>query len=169
MNAWLFSEAGKKHLQALVAYHAVVNETLYSDAYYRGTGGHDSGGDDDGGDGDGDGKVVEGKGRGKGYWHVDMPTLLHGVPVSVDVRQWRGWVSIVVKGFVRVMVRDGVADDGVIHAVNRVLIPPCRRHGPHRPGGRVDDEDRDIDVEELKGRLEPYMEGSSEREDVGDL
>ncbi|KAK4041753.1 fasciclin domain protein [Parachaetomium inaequale] len=138
VNAFLFSEHGKKYLRALVRYHVVVNETVYSDAYYRG------GGED--------GK--ESGGGGGGYWHVDLPTLLGGKPVSVDVKTWRGFVSVVVNGFVKVVVRDGVADDGVVQVVGRVLIPPC--------GHRGGEEAEDMSVEEFKSRLEPYMEGSEE-------
>ncbi|KXX78484.1 Stabilin-2 [Madurella mycetomatis] len=114
LNGFLFSEPGRKYLRALVRYHVVGNETLYSDAYYRRKGGDGEGGEEEG---------VEG-GGGYGYWHVDLPTWLHEKPVSVDIRRWKGFVSMVVNGGVRAVVRDGVAHDGVIHIVNRVLIPP---------------------------------------------
>jgi hypothetical protein len=157
VNAFLFSEPGKKYLRALVKYHVVVNETVYSDAYYRG-------GDDDG--------KEESAGGGEGYWHVDLPTLLGGKPVSVDVKTWRGFVSVVVNGFVKVVVRDGVADDGVVQVVGKVLIPPCEKHSA--------EEAEDMSVEEFKGRLAPYMEESElevpeefetpgEQKNMGDL
>ncbi|KAL2132029.1 hypothetical protein VTI74DRAFT_4288 [Chaetomium olivicolor] len=149
-NAFLFSERGRRYLKALVSYHVVVNETVYSDAYYRG----------------GDGEDDDGAERKRDYWHVDLPSLLGGKPISVDVKTWRGFVSIVVNGFVRVVVRDGVADDGVLQVVDRVLIPPHKHHG----GGRRKEDDEGIGEEELKRRLEPYMEeGAGERKDMGDL
>lgn len=152
LNAFLFSEPGKKYLRALMRYHVVVNETLYSDAYYRGGRRPDE---------------VEGEERWTGYRHVDLPSLLHGAPISVDIREWKGFVSLVVNGFVRVVVRDGVADDGVIQVVGRVLIPPHRHHDDeHRSG--VDGE-AEISVEELKARLEPYLEMPSGRDGMGDL
>jgi uncharacterized surface protein with fasciclin (FAS1) repeats len=148
-NAFLFSEWGRKYLKALVKYHIVVNETLYSDAFYR---------PDDDGEEDDEG-VAD-------YRHVDLPTLLDDKPVSVDIKTWRGFVSIVANGFVRVVVRDGVANDGVIQVVGKVLIPPRQHDGG---GHHVNDED--ISVEELKGRLEPYLERESGayQEGMGDL
>jgi uncharacterized surface protein with fasciclin (FAS1) repeats len=142
VNAFLFSERGKKYLRALVKYHVVVNETLYSDEFYRGNGG---GGGDNG----------EEKGEGRDYWHVDLPSLLGGKPISVDVKTWKGFVSIVVNGFTRVVVRDGVADDGVLQVVGRVLIPPHEHHGGHGVG--EGSEEGEVSLEELKSRLEPYL------------
>lgn len=36
INAFLFSPHGQKYLRALLQYHIVVNQTLYSDAFYNG-------------------------------------------------------------------------------------------------------------------------------------
>ena len=36
INAFLFSEYGRKYLAALLSYHVVANQTLYSDAFYSG-------------------------------------------------------------------------------------------------------------------------------------
>ena len=36
INAFLFSEYGRKYLAALLSYHVVPNQTLYSDAFYSG-------------------------------------------------------------------------------------------------------------------------------------
>ena len=35
INAFLFSTYGQKYLKALLKYHVVANQTLYSDAYYK--------------------------------------------------------------------------------------------------------------------------------------
>ena len=37
INAYLFSKYGLKHLKALLQYHIVPDQTLYSDAFYKGT------------------------------------------------------------------------------------------------------------------------------------
>lgn len=37
INAFLFSKAGEKYLKAVLAYHVVSNQTLYSDAFYDAT------------------------------------------------------------------------------------------------------------------------------------
>ena len=52
INAFLFSKYGQKYLKALLKYHVVANQTLYSDAYYKA---EDS---------------AEAKGIPKGYFHV---------------------------------------------------------------------------------------------------
>jgi uncharacterized surface protein with fasciclin (FAS1) repeats len=36
INGFLFSKYGEKYLKALLMYHVVANETLYSDAFYKG-------------------------------------------------------------------------------------------------------------------------------------
>jgi Secreted and surface protein containing fasciclin-like repeats len=139
-NAFLFSEHGKPYLKALVKYHVALNETLYSDAFYSGKKGHH------------DGNEME-AGFGFGYEHVDLTTLLHDLPLSVDIRRWHGWVTILVNGFTRVLIRDGVAADGVIHVIDQVLVPPCK-HG----GNGENLKSGEVSVEELKARLEPYVE-----------
>ena len=103
---------------------------------------------------------------------MDLPSLLGGKPISVDVKKWKGFVSIVVNGFTRVVVRDGVADDGSVQVVNKVLIPPHKHHGGGGHSMEVVEEDGDVSLEELKSRLEPYLgdeEVSGGRGSMGDL
>ena len=38
INGFLFSSYGQKYLKALLKYHLVANQTLYSDAYYKSDG-----------------------------------------------------------------------------------------------------------------------------------
>ncbi|KAK0718818.1 FAS1 domain-containing protein [Apiosordaria backusii] len=147
-NAFLFSPHGLKYLKALLKYHFVVDQTLYSDAFY----GEEK-----------DEQIVKERVSGGKYWHVDLATLLDDKAIAVDVKRWKGWVSIVLNGFTRVVFQDGVAGDGVVQVVGKVLIPPHEHHG--KPHG--EDEDRDIEVEELKARLERFVE--KEKEEVGDL
>lgn len=124
-------------------YHLVGGgRVVYSDEYY----------------GDGHEEGVEGKGGDHGeYWHVDVPSLLEEKPLAVDVRAWKGLVGITVNGRHRVVVRDGVARDGVVQVLGSVLIPP---HGEGDRG--VEGE---IEVEELVERLG----GCGGEEEVGDL
>lgn len=51
INGFLFSSYGQKYLKALLEYHVVANQTLYSDAYYKAEG-------------------VDQAGIPKGYFHV---------------------------------------------------------------------------------------------------
>ena len=150
-NAFLFSDHGKKYLKALLQYSIVANETLYSDALYKGPQDDDSA-------------------QGSGYWHVDLPSLLHDVPISVDVKSWRGFVSIVANGYTRVAVTDVLGKDGVLQVVGRVLFPPRRRHDDGVADDDGDDnEDKVWSVEELVERLEPYVSGSGQEGGMSDL
>lgn len=121
------------YLRALLKYQIVANTTVYSDTVY--------------GEGSGDVDAM-------GKFHVDLPTLLQGKKVAIDIFRWRGLARILVNGRVPVVVRDGVAKNGVIQVVGRVPIPP---HKPRK--GQYDGEE--IDVEELKERLEDYVDEDS--------
>lgn len=118
LNAFLFSEKGLKYLAALLKYHIVVNETLYSDAFYP-TEKH-KGRDDSGYDGkafafdDGEADIEK---KQKYYdhdslprdrWHIDLATLLDERSISVDVRRFMGLIGMIVNGWVRVSIQDGV-------------------------------------------------------------
>ncbi|CZS96512.1 related to Fasciclin domain family protein [Rhynchosporium agropyri] len=139
VNAFLFSKYGEKYLAALLKYHVVANQTLYSDAFYK----EKSGGDKDG---------EEEKDIPKGYFHIDLPTLLEDKSLSIDVARYGGLITIKINGFSSVDVQDGVAKDGVVHVVSSVLIPP---KNPGEEKGMVAEE---IEVEDLKERLLPYVQ-----------
>ncbi|KND88312.1 Stabilin-2 [Tolypocladium ophioglossoides CBS 100239] len=135
-NAFLFNtEAGRKYLAALLRYHVSPNATLYSDAYY----------DKTGGDGDSE---AEGLKRA----HYNLPTLLGDARVRVSIVSWGPVSAIEVNGYSHVTVRDGPAKNGAIQVVDKVLIPPCKHKGPKKP-----DDTKDIEVEDLKRSLAPYV------------
>ncbi|KAK1984661.1 fasciclin domain-containing protein [Colletotrichum cereale] len=130
-NAFLFnSDCGLKYLKALLKYQIVANATLYSDAFYRP-------------DDDKDGKVME-------HYHVDLPTLLDGKNIAVDVATWGGWTKVKLNGYIPIVVADGIAKNGVIHVPGRVPIPPHKH--------KVDYVDGEISVEDLKERLSDYVD-----------
>lgn len=150
-NAFLFnSEKGLKYLKALLKYHIVVNETLYSDALYIDKS---------------EGKSApvdiltddEPEANGLRHYHVDLPSLLKEKNISVDITRWGGFIDVKVNGYVHVAVQDGIARNGAVQVVDHVLLP-------HRsPGkGAVQGE---VDVEELKQILEPFIEESDESTD----
>lgn len=149
INAFLFSKYGQKYLKALILYHAGDNITLYSDAIYK----LDA-------DSPPHHKVP------KGYIHVDLPTGLEGKSLAIDIGRYGRLITIKINGFTRVSVLDGIAADGVIHVVPNVLIPPKTPGGP----GVAED---DMDLDEFKARLAPFVEedDSSEwfEEDVAEL
>ncbi len=135
INAFLFSRFGLKYLKALILYHAADNVTLYSDAIYK----------------------TEAESAPphrkipKGLIHVDLPTGLEGKSLSIDIARYGRLITMKINGFTRVSVLDGIASDGVLHVVPNVLIPP------KTPGGLGVVED-DMDLEEFKARLAPYIE-----------
>ena len=144
-NAFLFSDYGLKYLKALLLYHVVDEVTLYSDAIYK----------------TGSDSAEHGPHIPKGLYHIDLTTGLEGKTLSVDIARYGRLITIKVNGFTRVTVSDGVAADGVIHAVSNVLIPP-------KNPGLADVFEDEISVEELKQRLEPYVSAEEdERYEIG--
>jgi uncharacterized surface protein with fasciclin (FAS1) repeats len=142
-NAFLFNtEKGLGYLKALLKYHVVLNETLYSDAYY--------------------GK--EGVDAESAHYHIDLPTLLGDKSLSIDVARWAGFITVKINGYTRVAIKDVVAKEGAIHVLDSVLIPPHKHHGH---GAYLDGEE--IEVEELVERLEPYLENKKESTYFGEL
>ncbi|KAL8908526.1 MAG: hypothetical protein Q9207_000736 [Kuettlingeria erythrocarpa] len=134
ITAFLFSSYGTKYLKALLKYHIVANQTLYSDAYYAA-------------------ESVDEQDIPKGIFHIDLPTQLEDKSLAVDVARYGRLIEIKVNAFARVDIQDGIAADGVIQVVSDVLIPPKRidRMVQHWQG-------EDLTVEDLKERLEPFLE-----------
>ncbi|KAI1141132.1 FAS1 domain-containing protein [Hypoxylon sp. FL0543] len=170
-NAFLFNtDRGLHYLKALLAYHVVANETLYSDEYY--------GKKKDASYADfqtaeykdeyEDEEEVEGF-KGPKHYHLDLPTLLGDKHLAVDITRLFGLIKIKVNGHVDVAIQDGLAKDGVVQVVNSVIIPPH----PHRHRGFWDEEvDGEIPVEELIERLKPFVEEEQEAEaeaEIGEL
>ncbi|KAL9602019.1 MAG: hypothetical protein Q9219_002127 [cf. Caloplaca sp. 3 TL-2023] len=134
ITGFLFSSYGQKYLKALLQYHVVANQTLYSDAYYAAS-------------------SVDEKDIPKGIFHIDLPTMLEDKSLAVDVARYGRLIEIKVNAFARVDIEDGIAADGVIQVVSDVLIPPKRidRMEQHYRG-------ETLTVEDLKERLEPFVE-----------
>lgn len=141
-NAFLFNtETGLKYLKAILKYHIVANETVYSDAYYSSA--DDSKAQDD---------------VGRGHYHLDLPTLLGDKRIALDVARWAGFIRVKINGYIPITVQDGIAKNGVIHVPAGVLIPP---HKDHK--GEETSLTGEISVEELKERLAGYVEGEEEQ------
>ncbi|KAK7536427.1 FAS1 domain-containing protein [Phyllosticta citribraziliensis] len=134
INAFLFSDYGEKYLTAILKYHVVLNQTLYSDAFYN--------------------TKPVGDIEARRSYHFDLPTLLDDRALSVDVGRRGPFIEIKVNGFSRVAVKDGIAKDGVIQVVSSVLIPP-KQGAEDEPEHWMGEE---MSVEEFKARLEPYVE-----------
>jgi uncharacterized surface protein with fasciclin (FAS1) repeats len=145
-NAFLFNtEKGIKYLKALLLYHMVADETLYTDEYYGRQAADGNDGDD-----------VHDEGS---TFHVDLPSLLHEKSIGVDIARRFGFVTMRVNGFTDVSTQDVVAKDGVVQVLHSVLIPP------HSHKGAWAEEDGEIEVEDLMERLDPFLAS----EGVGEL
>jgi len=142
INAFLFSRYGTKYLKALLEYHIVVDQTLYSDAFYDATS-------------DKDQSVSH-----TPYRHFDLPTVLDDKSLAVDVARYGPFVEIRINAFSRVTIHDGVARDGVIQVVSDVLIPPKKPNGDGEEQGYWYGEE--LTVEDFQARLEPYLDGGME-------
>ena len=134
INAFLFSKHGQKYLKALLLYHAAENFTLYSDAYYIDNAG-----------------IESGLNIPKSKFHVDLPTGLADKSLSIDVLRYGRLITMRVNGFTNVAILDGIAADGVIQVVSDVIIPP-------KTPGMLGMSSKELTVEELKARLEPFVE-----------
>lgn len=162
-NAFLFNtEKGLHYLKALLLYHIVANETLYSDEYY---GKPNSSSSSSG--------SSETEGR-DGHHHVDLPSLLGGKPLSIDIARFHRIIRIRVNGRTKVSVQDALARDGVVHVVDSVIIPPHRHRGGHAWWRGGEAEAGEIEVDELVERLRPFVGFESGSEDgaeewVGEL
>jgi uncharacterized surface protein with fasciclin (FAS1) repeats len=143
INAFLFSKYGEKYLKALLEYHMVVNQTLYTDAFYDAT------------KDESDNEEVADR---PPYYHYDLPTVLHGKYLAVDVARYGPFVTVRINGFSRVTVHDGVASDGVIQVVSDVLVPPKNAAS----GEQTFWTGEEMSVEELKERLQPFVEENLE-------
>jgi uncharacterized surface protein with fasciclin (FAS1) repeats len=143
INGFLFSKYGEKYLKALLKYHVVANQTLYSDAFYKAKSAATRCHERD---------EFEEEDIPKGYFHVDLPTLLDEKSLSIDVARYGGYINIKINGFSSVAVQDGIARDGVVHVVSSVLIPP------KTPGAFDVEVDGEMDLDEFKQRLIPFLE-----------
>jgi len=135
INAFLFSQFGEKYLLALLKYHIILNNTLYSNAFY----GKNNG-------------TVSPNPHIPGI-HYELPTLLENKNISVAVTSYGPVYDIRVNGFTHVKVQDGLASDGVLQIVTTVLIPPRK----NRDGVDEHWQGEPLTVEELRERLEPYV------------
>lgn len=138
INAFLFSQYGTKYLKALLEYHVVPDTTLYSDAIYQAK--------------ESDVDAMKELPR-KGLFHIDLPTLLKDRSLSVDIGRYGGFIRIKINAFATVAVSDVIAQDGVIHEVGNVLIPPKKLGGAEEEHWAGEE----LTVEDLKERLEPFV------------
>ncbi|KAK2736344.1 hypothetical protein FQN57_000794 [Myotisia sp. PD_48] len=137
-TAFLFSRPGEKYLKALLKYHVVFNHTLYTDTYYKPSEGDES-------------TKVD-----KAAFHIDLPTLLPGHHLSIDIAGFSRFENIKINGYTNVAVADIVMKDGVLHLINDVLIPPQKL--ALSDGFNNLPRETSLSLEGLRERLEPFVE-----------
>lgn len=137
---FLFDREGLEYLHALLKYHMVPSQKLWSSTFENLASTPAMS------------PAIHSHGHnlGRRCCSFALPTMLAGRELSVDISQFGGLVSMLVNRFTPVAVQDGVASSVLIHFVGGVLLP-----------GTSDGEDsvvygqEDLDVGELKLRLAP--------------
>lgn len=87
--------------------------------------------------------------------HVELPTLLEGKSLGVDIARFGRLINVRVNGYTDVAVQDGIARNGVLQIPRHVLIPP------RVPGGLEADsevEAGDMTVEDFTSRFGDLLE-----------
>jgi uncharacterized surface protein with fasciclin (FAS1) repeats len=167
-NAFLFNtEKGLGYLRALIKYHLVVNQTLYSDAYYGVPGDYEDllNADHEKNNKD-DGEEREKSDKGKnGHFHIDLPTLLGDRSLSIDIARWYGFIRMRVNAYHTVAVQDCLASDGVLQVMSNVLIPPRQPKQGAATTTEWIEAEGEITVDELVQRLQPYVDAEQEGEE----
>ncbi|PMD41771.1 FAS1 domain-containing protein [Hyaloscypha variabilis F] len=122
INTFLFSEKGASYLRRLIEYHFLPNQTLFSNAYYK----------------PGDTAALQEAQAAPpastepdrryrlliGTKTFPLPTQMQGRKMSVDISRHGGIIAMRVNGSIPVTAQDGLANNGVVHIVADVLIPP---------------------------------------------
>ncbi|KAF8542623.1 FAS1 domain-containing protein [Trichophaea hybrida] len=173
INAFLFSDCdkGNVYLRALMKYHIVPDDSLYSDALVS---------PEEGNDGfEARNELDDPSGLNHGYSHVDLQTLLKDKHVSVDITRLGRFLSFRVNGLTSIVISDGIAKSGVIQVPDHILIPPHSLHDHYDPpkGLDVNEEEEEEGIEagvysldEFKRILEPFVEREQrELEELGRL
>ncbi|KAE8326989.1 FAS1 domain-containing protein [Aspergillus sergii] len=155
VNHFLFSPWGKECLRALLEYHILGNQTLFTNSYFRANG------------------------RGPGQFHpispgfeAALPTMIAPLHVNAAILEHESRGKITINHAVDVVMPDIVVQDGVIHCIDDILLPPKTFSRPqqndHRPPvwemirtGLFGP--RKLTVEELLERFEPYLTQGAEK------
>jgi uncharacterized surface protein with fasciclin (FAS1) repeats len=108
-TTYLFSEAGKPYLRALLRYHIVPNKTLWSNAFYHSP--RDSNPDPPSAWKD---VVYTGANRPKGVRKFLLPTMLEGQSINGVITRDGPDIKLKINEAILVAVMDGMAADGVV-------------------------------------------------------
>lgn len=76
--------------------------------------------------------------------HIDLPTMLPGRSLSIDISRWGRWITVKINGVTTVKVVDIIAKDGVIHELDDLLLPFKL------------DENEELTVDKFKAHFDEY-------------
>ncbi|GKZ99403.1 hypothetical protein AnigIFM60653_003616 [Aspergillus niger] len=166
--AFLFSPEGSTYLSAIIKYHFVVGETLYSDTLYTKHG-----------------DIVPLPSRDVS--HLELGSLLHGVrshpsydgsdegkaeTLFIDAKRHGAYPFLRVNGYQSIKTMDLLSVEGNMHVLNeRVLVPPKRVGDGEKYA--VDAREREdgylMGVEEVRERLGGFLVGDDNYASRGGL
>ncbi|MCJ1411232.1 hypothetical protein MMC19_005320 [Ptychographa xylographoides] len=151
--AFLFDNKGTSFLRALLKYHIAGNQTLYSNAFYDVfdpyTGPPSPSSSSDyyfsGADPPHAHRLI------KGRRCFTLSTMLQELNLSVDIVRYGGLISMRVNDYASVMIQDILSNGGVVHVVNRILVPPAVFAAVDRQEGDIE-----LQVKDLQTGLSSY-------------
>jgi len=166
VTAWLFSPRGHRILTKLVEYHISPNHTFYTDSLWKFPHPPHHPAEIDGTE-DPDTETLPHRPHWKKeHYNTTLPTLIDSknATLRIDEFKFGPFVRIAINGRPGgVVVNDVLGFDGVIQAVDRIVLPPRRKCGHHdhkhhgheragEDGERVDDgvPDEEWTIENLK-------------------
>ncbi|MCJ1264301.1 hypothetical protein MMC22_004172 [Lobaria immixta] len=152
-NKFLFSPLGKTYLTALLQYHVIMNSTLFTDVYFKPNN---------------SGQVN----MNTSSEAVQLPTLLPHRYLTASIVKNHHRQTLLINDEVVVDHPDLILMDGVVHKIDRVLLPPSlaqgdSNEGSHKGEGSIGSfaswpwlwrkHGSKIGVMELMDRLQPYL------------
>jgi uncharacterized surface protein with fasciclin (FAS1) repeats len=169
ITAFLFSPRGHRILTKLVEYHISPNTTFYTDSIWKFPHPPHHPVDSD----PVDAELLPHKPHWqKQHFNTTLPTLIDSknATLRIDEFKFGPFVKVGINGRPGgLLVHDILAYDGVIQAVDRIILPPRRRHGgchkhPHhkRPHHGKEEEEQ---MDQMEGLEEEWIQGFAEDEE----
>jgi uncharacterized surface protein with fasciclin (FAS1) repeats len=167
ISTFLFSAQGEKYLRALLEYHVVRNQTLYSDVLYAENGHIEPlinplppsslSPPSPPSDAFLLALMTKNANLPQLSTYIELPTMLGNRTIAVDIKQRGSFSKLKVNGYQHiVMATNGVARDGSIIVLDNVLIPSKKKKGARHTSRRLRyflDDDMCDTLEEFKARF----------------
>lgn len=165
ISSFLFSAQGEKYLRALLEYHVVRNQTLYSDVLYTKDGrierlldSQPPSSPSPPSDAFHLAQMIKSANLPQMSTHIELPTMLGNRTIAVDIKQRGSFSKLMINGYQHsVAAIDGVTRDGSIIVLDNFLIPSKKnksaRHVSRGMRYFRDENDRCDTLEEFKARF----------------